>query len=371
MKLRFLYCFIAFFYFVDAQTDTVLYNSFSMQAIEIIDSSTAYFNLDSTNYANIYGQRWKTRSDMRALSNKIIETFENESWFNDQICKDWHVYPYIESIDTIIEDEIVSYDTTTNVGLRSFSWFENPSRAATVLMTPPITMYDNTGELSWRSMPMQGPRHQDGYKVYILKGKFNDPENTPFQALDYDFAMKELDVTNSSPLKTVTSLVELHKEFGFVPDDGTDHNKYTLPDANELGEVDSTRQQPFMQQFSLDLAEYIGDFKVAFVHDSYDNNAIFLDDILITGNGIIGSKEINPKDLKIFPNPTLDHLFIQFSDSWINPEIKIFDINGRLVVNQISFDLEPLKVGFLEPGQYFVQLKTENQIFVQSFIKLK
>ena len=371
MKLRFLYCFVGLFYFTNAQIDTVLYNDFSIQAIEIIDSSTAYFKLDLTNELNVDSLGWKTRSDMRPLSNSIIETMEDYIWFDDQIWRNWHVIPYLESIDTIIEDDIVTYDTINNIGIRSFSWFENPNRSASVLMTPPIYMNDNNGQLFWKSKPMQGPRHQDGYKVYVLEGSLNDPDNVPFQTLDYAFAMKELNVTNSSPLKMITSLAVLERDFGFVPEDGSDHTEYTLPDANELGEIDSTRQQPFMQEFNLDLAQYSGFIQIAFVHDSYDNNAIVLDDILITGNGNVGVKEIYSDKLKIFPNPAVNELYIGFRDDWKKPEIQIFDINGRLVNNQFVNNMTPVNVAELQPGQYLAKLKTEDEIYVQSFIKVK
>lgn len=368
MKFRFLSFLVFSLLLVKAQSDTILYNGFSFLAV---DSTSSTFDLSKTNEVNIQFQRWEIRSDMRALSNSISENMDTYIWFDDQIWRTWHIIPYIESIDTTINDDIISYDTTNNIGIRSFSWFENPNRASSVLMTPPIYLNDNSGVLYWKSKPQQGPRYQDGYKVYVLEGSLNNPDNVPFQSLDYNFAMKELDVTNSSPLKTITSLKELKRDFGFVPEDGFNHTEYTLPNPNPLGDIDSTRQHPFMQKFNLSLEQYTGFIRIAFVHDSYDNNSIILDDLLITGNGVIGSKEIYSDDLKMFPNPTVDHLFIQFSDSWIKPEIKIFDINGRLVMNQILHNLEPIKVGTLEPGQYFVQLKTENKIFVQSFVKLK
>ena len=289
MKFKILLVLTFTFSLGKSQFDTLLYNGFSFLAVD----SNSYFQLGETNKANLEYQGWKTRSDLRALANSITEDTESYIWFDDQIWRSWHIIPYTDSIDTIITDDVITYDTTANFGLRSFSWFENPNRAATVLMTPPVFMNDNTGKLHWRSMPLQGPRHQDGYKVYILDGGSNTPDNVPFQTMDYDFAMKELDVTNSSPLPTITSLVELQNDFGFVPENGTNHLRYTLPDSNELGQIDSTRQHPFMQQFELSLSDYTGFIQIAFVHDSYDNNGIILDDILITGTGTIGTNEIS------------------------------------------------------------------------------
>ena len=367
MKFKFLVILSIIFFCGNAQDDTLLFNDFSFLAID----SNSYFQLGETNKVNVDYQGWKTRSDMRAIANVITDDMSSYIWYDDQIWRNWHVIPYTDFIDTIIEDDVVTYDTTTNIGLRSFSWFENPNRAATVLMTPPVFMKDNTGRLFWKSMPLQGPRYQDGYKVYILEGGSNTPENVPFQTIDYDFVMKELDVSISSPLSTITSLAELERDFGFVPEDGVDHVEYTLPDTNELGETDSTRQHPFMQEFELSLGEYNGYIQIAFVHDSYDNNGIILDDILIKGTGTIGVKEISKGNLNIFPNPAVNQLFIEFDDNWINPTIQIFDINGRLVIAQDLKDMTAIKIGALEPGQYLLKLHTQTDVYTQSFIKSK
>ncbi len=350
-----------------AQNDTLLFNGFSLMAVD----SNSFFQLDETNKANIEYQGWQTRSDMRAIANEVTDDMDFYIWYDNQIWRNWHVIPYTEFIDTLTDDEVVTYDTTTNIGLRSFSWFENPNRASTVLMTPPVFMKDNTGRLFWKSMPLQGPRYQDGYKVYILAGEYNTPENVPFQAIDYDFAMKELDVTNSSPLSTITSLSRLEQDFGFVPEDGFNHVEYTLPDTNQFGETDSTRQHPFMQEFELSLGEYNGYIQIAFVHDSYNNNGIVLDDILIKGTGTIGVKEISKGNLNVFPNPAVNQIYIELDDNWINPIVQIFDINGRLVITQGLKDMTAIKIGTLEPGQYLLKLHTQTGVYIQSFIKSK
>ena len=367
MKFKLLSILSILFFLGNAQDDTLLFNGFSFMAVD----SNSYFQLDETNKVNVNYQGWKTRSDMRALANAITDNMGSYIWYDDQTWRNWHVIPYTESIDTLIEDEVVTYDTITNIGLRSFSWFENPNRAATVLMTPPVYLKDNTGKLFWKSMPLQGPRYQDGYKVYILEGGSNTPENVPFQTIEYDFAMKELDVTNSSPLPTITSLFELERDFGFVPEDGSNHVEYTLPDTNELGEMDSTRQHPFMQGFELSLGDYNGYVQIAFVHDSYDNNGIILDDILIKGTGTIGLKEISLGSLNVFPNPVVHELFIEMEDNWINPTVQIFDVNGRLVMVQDVKAMNSIKVGALEPGQYLLKLYTQTGVYTQSFIKSK
>lgn len=369
MRFRLLQILIIFVFSVNAQNDTLLYNNFSIQVIEIVDSS-AYFMLDATNKVNIDSLGWKTRSDMKAISNDIISNVESSNiWFDQMIWRNWHMTEYPDYIKNVTQDELVQYDTLSNFGIRSFSWFEKQGRATSVLISPPVFLNDYNGALSWKSRPVQGPRHQDGYKVYILEGANNDPDNVPFETMEYAFAMKELDVSNSSPLSTITSLAELERNFGFIPEDGFDHIKYILPDTNELGEMDSTRQEPIMQQFNLSLYEYNGYIQVAFVHDSYDNNGIILDDILITGKGEVLINKIYKSNLNIFPNPAVKELFIDFDQNWKNPLVKIFDLNGRLVLRQKLDFMSSIKIGFLESGQYLLRLETNTGVYTQNFVK--
>lgn len=376
MKLKLFFLFSLFALFGKTQNDTLLYNDFSFQAYNADtineDSIVFYFDLLQTNSANIQYQGWETLPNQGDVSDVITTGVENYIWYNDDLWKDWHIIPYTDSIDTIVGIDTVTYDTISNFGVRSFSWFKTPARAQTVLLTPAVFLKDNSGVLSWRSMPLQGPRHQDGYKVFILPGGNNDLETTPFLTLEYDFAMKELDVSNSSPLKTITSLVELQENFGFVPFDGTDHIEYTLPDTNGEGNIDSTRQQPFMQEFQLSLSAYSGvSVQIAFVHDSYDNNGIVLDDILIMGTGVMSASEIVQNWLNVYPNPTTNKLFIEHAENWDTSKVEIFDFKGSLVLTTELNNNSSVDVSMLEAGQYFLKLHVADGVYTQSFIKAK
>lgn len=375
MKIKLLFVLVLGFLIGKSQDDTLLINEFSILAYDdtvLTNGDTAFvFNLKESNKANVEYQDWQNFSEMAALANDVTDGSEDYIWFDDQVWRKWHIIPYIESIDTMIGGDTVVFDTISNFGIRSFSWLEGSSPATSILMTPPVFLEDNTSRLFWESMPLQGPRHQDGYKVFVLDGGLNDPEFTDFNSLSYEFAMKELDVSNSSPLSTLTSLAELENDFGFIPYDGVNHTQYSLPDTNELGDVDSTRQHPFMQQFELDLSSYSGFIQIAFVHDSYDNNGIVLDNILIKGTGSIGVSKVRKGSLKVYPNPVSDKLFIENTNDFLNSVVQIFDIEGRLVLSEKLKRYSGIDLTAVEAGQYIVKILSDNTVYTQTFTKIK
>ncbi len=375
MKSNLLLIFIVSFVLCKSQNDTLLINEFSLLAYDdtvLVAGDTAFlFNLKESNKGNVEYQNWQNYSEMAALANDVTNVTDGYMWFDNQLWRKWHIIPYTESIDTLFTNDSVSYDTTSNFGIRSFSWLEGSGYATSVLMTSAVFIKDNTAKLYWKSMPVQGPRHQDGYKVYVLNGGLNDPEYTPFGTMSYEFAMKELDVSNSSPIPTLNSLTQLENDFGFIPSDGVNHTRYTLPDSNELGEVDSTRQQPFMQEFELDLSLYSGFIQIAFVHDSYDNNGIILDDILIKGTGSVGQIEVEKFELNVYPNPVSNELFIENNKAFINAFVEVFDLNGRLVLSDKLKPYLGIDLSELDAGQYIVKLQSNVTVYTQTFIKIK
>lgn len=221
-------------------------------------------------------------------------------------------------------------------------------------------------------MPMQGPRYQDGYKVFILETGYNTLDLVQFANIDYVFAMKELDVTQSGVPAYVTSLAELMSTYDFVPSDGVMHENYELKDTTEAGIVDSTIQQPYMQEFEIDLTPYIGkDIQVIFMHDSYDNYGIVFDDILIAGDGFVSSKEIKKGVAQIFPNPVRDLIFAEVPDTYKKAIIEIYDVKGSLVFANKYRRLKGIDVSSFKNGQYVLKLQTEKTVYTQSFIKTK
>ena len=71
--------------------------------------------------------------------------------------------------------------------------------------------------------------------------------------------------------------------------------------------------------------------------------------------------------LSVFPNPTYSELNIALSDSKSPLKIKIYDLNGKLVMkeaNQLKLNIAPLS-----SGQYYIQVIQNNTYYSTKFIK--
>lgn len=73
----------------------------------------------------------------------------------------------------------------------------------------------------------------------------------------------------------------------------------------------------------------------------------------------------------IYPNPANDKLYIKLIAANPSPKMtySILDIYGRTVMAGQSLTAEPIDLGGISSGVYFVRVSSENQVFTQKFIK--
>ncbi len=347
----------------NAQNDTLLYVGFDSVATDaqqkIVPIPTS--ELDLAGWGNLTWLGSEIETDLKDPTN---------DWFENDLWKKWHKIPYIESIDTTSGP---TYDTIVNVGLRSISWFEDEDQALSVLLSPPIWLEDNTGKLTWKSMPSQGPRYQDGYKVYILNGNTHDVNATDPTNYTPVFIMKEMDNSSIVPSVDDSSLAKINNENGFIPLAGVMHTRYTLPAASSTGLIDSSRQNPFMQEFEIDLSSYSGHIQILFFHDSNDDNGIIIDDILVKGNGALSTNNLDRKPIVSFPNPANNTITFDIKEATSYQQIKVYSITGELVLikengvsnnGQISIDINNLS-----PGIYQVEISDKTNKYFGKFSK--
>lgn len=352
--------------------DTILFNDFQVIAID----SLSRIDVKATNSSNLQWQAWQIKSSESELSDNILlgangtPGITTNPLYDADVVKNWHIWDYDLSIDTTVVADTLQLDVTTSWGIRSYSWFEVPQAAFNVLISPPIWLDDDKGILRWKSMPLQGPRHQDGYKVYILEGAENEPLNTPFLTLPYDFAVKSMDVTSSSPPQALSSLKELRDQWDFIPQDGAEHTRYTLPAPNQFNVVDSTRQTAFMQEFELSLSSYTGFIQIAFVHDSYDNNGMMLDDILVLGNGnaAVNKAVVAAPSLTIYPNPAQNVFYLKGANDFT--KVEVYNLAGVLV-KTFTVQAAYYDVANLSAGTYVVKAYSNTNIFTNQITILR
>jgi hypothetical protein len=83
-------------------------------------------------------------------------------------------------------------------------------------------------------------------------------------------------------------------------------------------------------------------------------------------SSILGVSQSEKIKIKLFPNPTSSILNIETQEKII--KIKIIDITGR-TTNISNFSNNKIDVSSLSNGMYFVEIKTENGLFEEKFIK--
>jgi hypothetical protein len=72
-------------------------------------------------------------------------------------------------------------------------------------------------------------------------------------------------------------------------------------------------------------------------------------------------------ELMIYPNPVVEMLHIDYPERAI--KIKVFDINGQLVINKIISE-SSIDVSELLPGIYFLELEGFRDTYSTKFIKI-
>lgn len=134
----------------------------------------------------------------------------------------------------------------TNWVATSSSWFTSLQTANNWLILDAVTICDPSFVLRWWSAPFEGPTYLDGYTVYL------SPTGS---ALPNDFTVTLAEFAEGDDMGNVGP--------------GIEHTEY-----NGINGV--------LQQWSVALGAYNGQtVRIAFVHDSYDDNLIAIDDIQI------------------------------------------------------------------------------------------
>ena len=362
--------FLCFFtFFTNAQDDTLLFNDFSIDLYSVEDS---LFDYEATNTINLTAQGWDIYSDNFApISPYVINAIVDYQYYDPLIFRNWHIASYLLSTDTIAENDSTYIKQNFNNGLRSFSWVTPSDSVLNILLSPNVWIGGDSSRVRWKSMPMQGPRHQDGYQVYIIKGGGKEPLTLPLENLEPDFVMKRMSVVNGYPDTTNTSFAYLEKNFGFHPENGVMHTEYIPRETENFGEFDSAYQYPLMQEFELDLSHIENQFiQVAFVHNSYDNVGIVLDDILILGTGKVNTHDLQSNAVGLFPNPTKNVLNIELGND-VPVFVKVFSLNGQFIESILLDGSHNINVSRYKPGYYLMEIKGEKGYYSTRFIKKK
>ncbi len=114
----------------------------------------------------------------------------------------------------------------------------------------------------------------------------------------------------------------------------------------------------------------INDAEVTMVDLITDNGVVHVIDAVLLPNLSSNKEIVLTERITVYPNPTAD--FIQFKGEGLTNEnmLEILDMTGRVVLKSNYLDLtNQVDVSDLVVGKYIVQIKNEERILVQSFIK--
>lgn len=256
--------------------------------------------------------------------------------------------------------------TTDNYAFTSCSFLKglNPQNR-NYLITPPLYIPNATYALSWRSLSYYGPDYMDGYHVLVSTGL-----NTPNQFTDTLFgAAQTVDRFQVGSLDLNDYLFSP----GYIHANQYTNTDYFFVDEEPNGIFYHGKLEPH----SVSLAPYAGkQIYIAFLHDSYDDFQLQVDDILVLSPG--ASAVATPVGIDYFeisPNPAGASTQVH----WVTAEtedgvLNISDINGKTVYEK-GFSPRAdgqitLETSDWAPGVYYCHLATTHGQAVRKILKM-
>lgn len=247
----------------------------------------------------------------------------------------------------------------TNIVMISNSWFTNPDQANNWFITRNIQLGDHD-TLFWKSAPFQTPRYLDGYQVLLST---TNNEDLSFTEVLYTAA----EMTGLSTVPGDSSSFTNHQfSTGFVH--GLDS---TYIEADSVNATAAFRG--VLRPFSVALDAYANqNVFIAFHHNSYDDNLISIDDILVRGtpsNPVASIKELGRNDLSlnVFPNPAVENAQINFQlANETEVTITVADVSGKVIYSENKGSMVAgrhfamINTSALAKGFYTIAVKTQN-----------
>ena len=246
---------------------------------------------------------------------------------------------------------------TELITMASNSWFTPAGTADDWLITPSIYISDTTAKFFWKSATRQTPSYLDGYEIRCAAAGTNALtafHDTLFTAAEY--------------LSKVSPLVDSGFQYytfskGWVQGANGTYITCNVPAPN----CDSGRFIGELQPHMVSLKAYAG--KTIFLavhHNSHDDNLISVDDLLVTGTGIMGINEhARTMELNVFPNPSNGEFQINYTlPTPSSVLVNIYDMSGKLVkAKSMGLQAEgsqilTLNLADLSAGHYSLVMQT-------------
>ncbi|MEM7161542.1 MAG: T9SS type A sorting domain-containing protein [Bacteroidota bacterium] len=222
--------------------------------------------------------------------------------------------------------------TDTNFVLGSSSWLAGflPGNL-NYLILPPIEVTGSDFTFSWKSAPIQGPRYADGYTIRVS----TSGDNVADDFTDILFEAAEMtaigpDASSDSPVSDL-DVGNYDWSNGYIHADSYTLSEWFFDDGTDL-------YDHVLEPHTVSLADYVGQtIYIAVVHDSDDDNAIAVDDLLVEGSVGVNDYELGNL-VSFFPNPVTNDLNMTFTNMITDGSVfEVYDLNGKKIMNEVIF----------------------------------
>ncbi len=129
---------------------------------------------------------------------------------------------------------------------------------------------------------------------------------------------------------------------------------WTWLDLSKLGNVDSI-------EFTMSSSDTAGGFGM-------NNPSYFCLDNFTTRDAYTGLPEAktNANSFVVYPNPANEYFIVESTTN--ESEITIYDVTGKIILNQVYFNAERFSVSNFHKGIYFLEMKSGNVIQTKKLI---
>lgn len=257
----------------------------------------------------------------------------------------------------------------TNVVITSNSWFSSPGQAKNWLITKSLDLPAGTGTLKYKSASFQTPYYLDGYQV-LLSNSDNDLGS---------FSTVLAEAGEYTAGDATAGAADDYSGYTFAPagawTQGINGGVIVPAEVEDSG--DHARYTGVLTEKTVDLSAYAGQtIFIAFLHNSFDDNLISLDDIRVDWVTGVNENESLLSKITAYPNPTTDFITLDYTMSAASPVIlTVTDIYGRMVYTEsmgivaAGANKKGIDVSGYAKGTYNVQLRTDRGMKSLSFIK--
>lgn len=231
----------------------------------------------------------------------------------------------------------------SNLVFASNSWFNTPGSVENWLITPAISLTP-THFVQWKSAPIQTPYKLDGYKV-LMSTTTNHPDS--FNIVLFDAAQ----------YVGPSNVGGNYSDYVFSPLGAMVHGwDYTSTIYSELEfPYDTALNVGVLKQHEVFFGLISDTVYVAFVHNSFDDNLISIDDIRVDYITSIAENTYSNISFQIYPNPTSGQFNLELLGNDFNGQVTIQDVLGRIILEkEITQSTTTIDLSTQAKGLYFV-----------------